>query len=243
MISKAHNCIFVHIPKNAGQSVEHVFLRLNNLTWKTRAPLLLRANDDPAKGPPRLAHLRARDYVRCGHVTQEEFARYFKFAIVRNPWERMVSFYKYMGDPKTETFKDFLTNSFPQLWKDKYWFVCPQTEYVYDEQSNLLVDFVGRFERLQADFMIVCEKLGLPPTEVPFVNKSKERGLVGKIRRMFGAVGAATEPKRKYQEYYDQETVDFVAEKYATDIRNFSYQFSRAVASAPLSAAEPSLVR
>ena len=243
MISKAHNCIFVHIPKNAGQSIEHVFLGLNNLTWKTRAPLLLRPNSDPAAGPPRLAHLRARDYVRCGHVSQADYDRFFKFGIVRNPWERMVSFYKYMGEPKTESFNEFVLNSFPRFWKDKYWFVCPQTDYVYDEQSKLLVDFVGRFEQLQPDFGIVCQKLGLPPIQVPFVNKSKERGLLGKLRRMFGAVGAATEPKRKYQDYYNEETQNFVAEKYAPDIANFGYKFSPAVEPAPQSTAEPALAR
>jgi hypothetical protein len=243
MISKAHNCIFVHIPKNAGQSIEHVFLVLNSLTWKTRAGLLLRPNNDPAAGPPRLAHLRARDYVRCGHVSQADFKRYYKFAIVRNPWERMVSFYKYLGEPKTESFNDFVINTFPRLWEEKYWFVCPQTDYVYDEQSKLLVDFVGRFERLQADFAIVCEKLGLSPMQVPFVNKSKERGFVGKLRRIFGAVGAATAPKRKYQEYYSKQTQDLVAEKYAADIANFGYRFSPVEESAPEFTGKAALAR
>ena len=66
MISHRHRCVFVHIPKVAGQSIEHVFLGWNGLNWKGRAPLLLRPNEDPRKGPPRLAHLRAQDYVPDG---------------------------------------------------------------------------------------------------------------------------------------------------------------------------------
>jgi hypothetical protein len=66
--------IFVHIPKNAGQSIEHVL-----------APLLLTYNNNPELGPPRLAHLKAREYVSCKYLTREQFDDYFKFAFVRDP--------------------------------------------------------------------------------------------------------------------------------------------------------------
>ena len=53
MISHKHKTIFVHIPKTGGQSVESVFIEDEGLTWDTRAPLLLRRNDD---GFPDLWH-------------------------------------------------------------------------------------------------------------------------------------------------------------------------------------------
>ena len=97
MICHHYKCVFVHIPKNAGQSIEHVFLNLLNLTWETRAPLLLRCNDRLELGPPRLAHLKADEYVRYNYLTQEMFNDYFKFSFVRNPWSRIISIYKYLG--------------------------------------------------------------------------------------------------------------------------------------------------
>src|SRR5687768_14243923 len=62
VICREYRCLFVHVPKTAGMSIEHVFLRLVGLTWETRAPLLLGGNDDPRLGPPRLEHLKASEY-------------------------------------------------------------------------------------------------------------------------------------------------------------------------------------
>ena len=73
MLSQKYKCIFVHIPKAAGQSVERVFLELHGLSWEMRSPLLLAQNSDSAMGPPRLAHLRASEYVSCGHTTKDNF--------------------------------------------------------------------------------------------------------------------------------------------------------------------------
>ena len=84
--SDTMTCVFVHVPKCAGQSVEMFFLNRIGLDWERRAPLLLRPNDVPALGPHLLAHLKAHEYVEKKWMTPLEFNEYFKFAFVRNPW-------------------------------------------------------------------------------------------------------------------------------------------------------------
>ena len=127
MICHQYRCVFIHIPKTGGISVDHVFLRLVGLTWATRAPLLLRANDDPAKGPPRLAHLMGIEYVSCGHLSPELFDAYFKFSFVRNPWDRLVSEYKYQRHPMRMSFKTWLFHHLPEpVFSDAYRPILPQ---------------------------------------------------------------------------------------------------------------------
>ena len=241
MICHHYKCVFVHIPKTAGQSIEHAFLNLLNLNWEMRAPLLLRYNDHQELGPPRLAHLKAEEYVSYKYLTQEMFDDYYKFSFVRNPWSRMISFYKYFGFNKRYEFKSFLLNVFKnRVWQETYWFVGPQSEFVCDKDGNILMDYIGKFENLQNDFNYVFQKLGLSPTDIPHVNKSKTTNprlsfYPNQLAKyLIYHINKKHMPSFKsYQEYYDNESREFVAELYKKDINLFGYQFDE---SPPLNA-------
>ena len=243
MICHPYRSVFIHIPKTGGISVEHVFLRLVGLTWDTRAPLLLRGNDDPAKGPPRLAHLKATEYVSCGYLTREQFDGYFKFSFVRNPWDRMVSEYKYRGHPMRMTFKTWLFEHLPApSFTDAYCHLVPQHEFIYDGEGRLLADFVGRYESFQAGFDVVCDRLGIPRTPLPHENRSLDAPRIQslndvkkRIRRWLWTL----RPRNvypHYTQYYDDESRDRVAELYRKDIEVFGYAFGED----PPAAAPPS---
>ena len=233
MICPEQRCLFVHIPKTAGQSIERVFLALNGLDWETREALLLRENHDPAKGPPRLAHLTAQDYLRYGYLTPDQFATYFKFAFVRNPWARMVSLYRHLT--YGVSFRKYVLGAFrKRVWKEMYWFVRPQVEFVVGEDGAMLVDFVGRFERLQEDFDTVCQQLGLPPMKLPHVNKAQDharktrpglhpRPLLRYLRKGYYRRPAPQFPH--WRDYYDEETRQLVETLYREDIERFGYRF------------------
>lgn len=177
MISHSHKTVFVHVPKCAGQSVEQVFTDDLGLSFEDRAPLLLRRNRDPDMGPHRLAHLYAHEYVGLGHMTPGQYAEYFTFAVVRNPFARLVSEANYRKAAQKKGLFSKGYRSLEHLVKaalrkaeryDRHRHVVPQTRYLYDtDGKTLLVDQVIRFEELPKVFPDVAERVFGRRIELP----------------------------------------------------------------------------
>ena len=204
MISAKHQSIFVHIPKTGGQSIESVFLKLNGLDWGTRAPLLLRRKEPQEDGPERLAHLTAREYVMLGYIDGESFDRFFKFAFVRNPWDRLASEYRYLKEKIP--FAAFVERMLAEDYPDPSRHIKAQVDFLTDEHGKIIVDFVGRFEALAVDFGEVARRLELGRVKLPHRNSSS----------LF---------RRSYRNYYDERLREQVRQFYAADIERFNYSF------------------
>lgn len=229
MICHHFNCVFVHIPKAAGQSIEKVFLDALDLTWDTRAPLLLRPNDNIALGPRSLAHLTAREYVEKKYMTPEQFSRYFKFTFVRNPYARLVSTYVYFDYIDKFEFKDFLENTVAKNIQDRQF--LPQIQFIQDDTGNILVDFVGKFENLQQDFDHVSDRVGLPRTRLPHANKTlASTSAPGAANPLKNALKAFLSRKRRrrlraqFMDYFDADALELANALYADDFKAFGYE-------------------
>jgi hypothetical protein len=149
------------------------------------------------------------------------FARAFKFAFVRNPWDKVVSHYHYRqrtgriyqfrydesgaGDPGIG-FCEWVARAYgahdPMYYNDPKPFMA-QCDWLNDERGVCLVDFVGRFERLADDFQVVCRRLGVD-AQLPHVKPT---------------------PHAHYRELYDDATRDIVARCFAADLETFGYRF------------------
>lgn len=133
-------------------------------------------------------------------ISNEKYNNYLKFSFVRNPYERCVSAWKYnikMGYTSSEkNLLQFVRELNPTDINSKY---LNQYDFVNG------CDFIGKYENLQENFDIICDKIGIPKQKLPHKN--------------------ATEHKH-YTEYYDDETRSIVAEKYAKDIKYFGYKFA-----------------
>lgn len=141
---------------------------------------------------------------------EEAFARYFKFAFVRNPFERFVSYCAFMtredgaflARPR-ETMRFFLFKERPL----SHPLFMPQHVFVADATGALLADAVGRVERMQASFDEICARIGVPSAPLEKVNDSVHGD---------------------YRDYYDRDLIDGVAALYARDLELFGYQFEEA---------------
>ena len=135
-----------------------------------------------------------------------DFAEYYKFAIVRNPWERLVSSYKSRFGASGPSFADFVLRGFPPVGPSRERRqVEPQWKYVCNAGQSLLVDKIVRFERLNADMDEVFTRVFGERIALPRLNVSADQ--------------------RGYRSFYAAETLAFVEDFYRTDIDLFQYKF------------------
>lgn len=187
MISHKHKWIFVHLVKCGGTSIENIF-------WKTGGDLICKKEYvDTTK---HVKHVTARQYS-----TTTYWSDYFTFTFVRNPWDKMVSFYEYFKKIRKQPHVEFL-----DFLEEKHWLpmFTNQLDLLTPHPGEPEIDYIGRFETLQQDFNVVCDKIGIPQQQLPHKNKTSHR---------------------PYTEYYDEETKQIVAERFAKDIECFGYKF------------------
>ena len=152
-------------------------------------------------------HMRLKGYK---NKYPEEFENYFKFAFTRNPFDRLVSVFhgRVQGKmvPRNKTLAEL---GFTESIKSGHIFKFCKTQVGHyfnlrNKDGTIPLDFIGRVENYQKDFNIVCDKIGIPHQQLPHKNASKHK---------------------HYTEYYNDETKQIVAEKYAKDIEYFNYEF------------------
>ncbi len=234
MIIPEYKAIYVHIPKAAGQSVENFLLAsLGKNRKDDGADYLLRPNDNPEKGPKRLAHLTANEYIEHGYITETNFNDYYKFAIVRNPWARLVSFYKFRGFSTFITFPVFVNHYLPYYFEKEFWFFKPQTDFIYDNEDKVLLDYIGKLENLDIDFKQIAQKLKIDFTTLPKNNHSIEKGLISrksfnlilKHPRLLTQLNLFTQNPMSYKDAYNDSTITVVNKLYERDIDLLKYAF------------------
>lgn len=186
-----YRAIFIHIPKAAGTSLTRTLFNRGS------------------------RHVPWQEYYRAN---AGKFRRYYKFAFVRNPWDRLVSTYSFLKagglDPRDRAwaeqnlsrYRDF--DEFVRGWltaenASRWVHFMPQHNWICDEDQQCRMDFVGRFEHIDRDFAVVARRIGC--------TRPLERGNQSEHHH--------------YSEYYTAETRDMVAAVYATDIRLFEYEF------------------
>jgi hypothetical protein len=187
LISHHHKCIFVHIPKCGGTSVERIFVDAVGLSWTQRAPLLLRKRVDGELGPPRLAHLTAREYVTSRHVPEAMFEEYLKFAVVRHPAARIVSIYESVAFDRIMSFERFTMRFLPRVLADPghpwRYFLRPQAEFITDASGQVIVDRLLNLEEIDAQLPCLLRQLGINVVATPHENRSGPLS-VGRIARL-----------------------------------------------------------
>jgi len=142
-------------------------------------------------------------YLIKERISRKIWNSYFKFCFERNPWDKVVSFYHMWKDRNDNQlcFDDYLlTGPFPHDL-DKY--TDPKNP------SNIIVDYVAKYESLSEELSIIFNKLGIP--------------FKGKLN-----IFAKTEHRKQrkpYQEFYNNITRKIVEKEFSREIDMFGYTF------------------
>jgi hypothetical protein len=202
ILNKKYNFLYVHIQKTAGTSISYRLFELDNTVL-----------------------------LNYGHsfidsVDYSTYNKFYKFCFVRNPFDRLVSWYNMMlhkgvGNDfskylltNSKNFSEFInltkiiyeTNKLEWDGKNPYpkSIGFNQLDYVSDNKGNVLVDFIGRFENLNEDYDKIIEKIGVKNLPLPHLNKFEYKD---------------------YRTYYTDKDIEKVYKIYEKDIKYFGYEF------------------
>ena len=227
MISTDHKFVFLRIPKSAGKSIDTALK-----PYYMQLPAVFRTTDKNEREEKSFSqHFSYRDCLY--HIGPLEISAFFKFAFVRNPWDRIASYYF----SKQNLASRFINKRIPSMKKkfsswikevsqqDKSWYMkkpkttcdagrypilhCQQIQYLTEDMSTegrIAVDFVGRFESLRKDLGHIEEQIGIK------INLPKRK--LGKSRG-----------KKHYSLYYNEESIEMIRDLFARDIEYFGYEF------------------
>jgi hypothetical protein len=207
MLSDKYKTIFIHIPKCGGTSIESLFWtaeeRIEQNLWMG---FIDKFHNKFQTGG--LQHLKAHQIRNL--IGVDKFDTYFKFAIVRNPYNRLISQFLYMR--KRPDLREFIglheEDSFLQyLYKtDRRIHVQweAQNNFLYDEQGKCLVNLVVKLENISLLPSLLKKSPLLPPVKkIPKLNSSHEI-----------AVTSLLCPEAK----------SYIAERYKKDFEIFNYK-------------------
>lgn len=181
LVSHKRQLIFVHLHRTGGASITKQLLSMGG--WQQ-----FKGQHDPLSAAKDLKDYRA-------------------FAFVRNPWERLVSWYALSyrdGQVCQERFAQFVELWLARLENSKEErFLASQTDYFRDDERSQPC-LVGHYEAFDTELSRIFMELGLPLSTSENLNISKHG---------------------HYREYYSQSTVEKLQPYFQDDISNFGYSF------------------
>ncbi|MFW6219868.1 MAG: sulfotransferase family 2 domain-containing protein [bacterium] len=209
MVSEDKKFIFIHIPKTGGNSITTALrgysednIDLTRFDGVNYNGISLRTKRGGVN-----KHAYLSEYEKYYNIKE-----YLKFSSIRNPWDKLLSWYFYhkkFEDIKNfDTFLDliYIKKEVPKSSKNQIKWYSPQIYFLKNKSGVVCVDHVIKFENFQNDFNDLCSKLKIKKIDLLHINKSKNSEI-------------------DYREFYNEKQRDFIGEKFIEDIEYFNYKF------------------
>jgi hypothetical protein len=208
LVSYEKRFLFIHVPKTGGTSMRAVLQKHSHQPDARPANRCLKTfgisvNHLLGNYQDYQFRTHERASVVARRLPADVFDELFKFGFVRNPWDLLPSLYKFIRKNKKHkrhrvvsgmSFPEFV--AFASLKR-----IANQSRLISGRDGRILLDFVGKFERLADDYRIVADRLGLD-VQLPHLNRTKQSD---------------------FAEYYDAATIERVRRAFRADIESFGY--------------------
>lgn len=212
VISHKYKFIFLAIPKTGTTTIEKFLNRhvSDAISYGNIYPRMI-------PGEIYSKHLtlhQLSDFNNNSGSCRVDYSDYFCFCFVRNSYELAVSWMKFQVE-RTPQFKNKLHGLKPKeffkraiefapdwVWNNQVWWF---------EDSDINVNYMGNIKTLNHDFTNICSILNIP---MPI----SKGGMINLPKRN-------TTKHLHYTEYYDDETLSIIQDKYSQDINYFGFEF------------------
>jgi hypothetical protein len=190
IISHEHRFIFIHVHRTGGTSIANLIQSQTN---------------------GKADHITQHGHFRTPESGLfEKYWDYYTFSFVRNPWERMLSWYFLVHSNAFKSRPESIKADFERFLRDDLKeahgsFYPNQLDYLTDANGNIRVDKIGRFEHYEDDIRDIFSRLNLPFSGIPQLNKSIQ----------------TYSPS-----YYSENSIEIVANMCKADIDFFGYEFN-----------------
>lgn len=206
IISHRHRFIFFAVPKTATHTIRQALRQhLGTDDWEQQ--VLYGKQYLPIAAIARIGHGHISAEEIRPHLDPDVWRDYFKFAFVRNPFDRFISTCFFLNRDNPGFASNAVANMKERLGRPPFRervLVRPQYQQLCVDDKRIALDYTARFEDLQSGYNEICDRLGLARTDLAKKNQSEHAA---------------------FQEYYDDELRSQVAEFYAEDLRLFDYAF------------------
>ena len=206
IVSHAKKFIFFAVPKTGTHAVREL-LRAHKGPDDWEQQVLFGEQCLPIPEIAKIQHGHISVRQISPYLEESVWTNYFKFAIVRNPFDRFISICFFLNR-KNPLFLDtplqWMKSAIQAPRFRERVLVKPQYLQLIDTQGNILMDYVGRYELLQASVDEICDRLQIKATPLQKRNASEHK---------------------EYREYYDDELKSAVETFYQEDLIRFKYSY------------------
>jgi hypothetical protein len=202
MKSSSKNFLFIHIPKTGGNAVQKILMPYCDDKVYRRGYKKGKLNDFEIENELGLGrkHEWLGSYDNNPQALIGDLSEYFKFTIVRNPWERMVSWYCWQYPSISQRLdKDHFREN---ILEAKH----PSMRQYISLGTEVAMDYIIRYEHLESGTSSVCKKLNIPFNGLEVTNASQHP---------------------HYSRFYTPADAEFLGRKYRDDIEEWGYAFER----------------